>query len=173
MEELSTLEISSIAGLPAHPLVVHGAVVLVPLAAVALIAIGWRKDWRKHYSLPVALIAWAGWFLAQMASGSGEALEHDLKGAARQAGQNVRFGDHTELGSTAAFIALILAIAATGLWVIDRWGSRFNLPPWATTAMYAAGCLAAVAATAWMVQAGHTGAQLAWDTNAGAAALLK
>ncbi|MCB9482719.1 MAG: hypothetical protein H6675_01805 [Dehalococcoidia bacterium] len=54
------MEISSIAGLPAHPLVVHGAVVLVPLAAVALIAIGWRKDWRKHYSLPVALIAWAG-----------------------------------------------------------------------------------------------------------------
>ncbi|MGE3961862.1 MAG: DUF2231 domain-containing protein [Dehalococcoidia bacterium] len=167
------MEISSIAGLPAHPLVVHGAVVLVPLAAVALVAMGWRKQWRAHYALPVAVIAWAGWFMAQLASGSGEALEHDLRGAARAAGQNVRFGDHPELGETAAFIALLLAITATALWAVDRWGARFRLPSWTATAAYGAGCLAAVAATAWMVQAGHTGAELAWDTNAGVAALLK
>lgn len=167
------MEFSSIAGLPAHPLVVHGAVVLVPLAAIALVGVGWRKEWRKQYALPVALIAWAGALLALLASNSGEALDHDLKGAARAAGQNIRFGEHTELGSTAAFIAVILAITATALWAADRWGVRFNLPTWVPPVMYGLGCLTALAATAWMVQAGHTGAQLAWDTNAGAAALLK
>jgi hypothetical protein len=38
-------------GLPAHPLLVHAAVVLVPLAAVALVTTGWRETWRRAYLL--------------------------------------------------------------------------------------------------------------------------
>jgi hypothetical protein len=47
-------------GLPAHPLVVHAAVVLVPLAALAFVATGWRAAWRQAYYLPIMLLAVAG-----------------------------------------------------------------------------------------------------------------
>ncbi len=168
------MEISQIAGLPAHPLLVHAAVVLVPLAAIALLLTGWRRAWRERYALPIAAIAWVGWLMSQFASGSGEALEHDLKTAARTAGTTApKFGDHTGLGQTAAVIALGLAIMATALWVSSRWGERLKLPAWTPTAIYGAAAVVGLVATGWMVQAGHTGAQLAWDTNAGAAALLK
>ena len=40
-----------------HPLVVHVAVVLVPLAALALIAVGWRKHGARLYMLPIVLMA--------------------------------------------------------------------------------------------------------------------
>jgi hypothetical protein len=51
---------SSVFGLPAHPLVVHMAVVLVPLAALSLIAVGWNKAWRHTYYLPITLLALGG-----------------------------------------------------------------------------------------------------------------
>lgn len=167
------MEISQIAGLPAHPFIVHGAVVLVPLAALAMLLTAWRHDWRRAYSLPIALLAWTGWLFSLLASGSGEELEHDLKGAARAAGVAApRIGDHGEIGEGAAFVALLLALAATALWAVDRLPARWSRPSWTPTALYALSALVAIVATGWMVQAGHTGAELAWSTNAGAAALL-
>ncbi|MCA9849748.1 MAG: hypothetical protein KC461_03785 [Dehalococcoidia bacterium] len=88
------MEISQVPALPAHPLIVYAAVVLVPPAALAVLLTAWRRDWRRAYSLPIALIAWAGWAFSQLAAGSGEQLEHDLKGAARAAGVAApRFGE--------------------------------------------------------------------------------
>jgi len=167
------VEISQIAGLPAHPLIVHGAVVLVPLAALALLLTAWRRAWREAYALPIALLAWTGWGFSQLAAGSGEGLEHDLRGAARAAGVAApRFGEHAELGETAAFLALLVAVAATALWAVDRLPGRWPQPHWLPGALYVTSAVVAVMGAGWMVQAGHTGADLAWSTNAGAAALL-
>jgi hypothetical protein len=48
------LEINRMFGLPAHPLLVHAAVVLVPLAAVSFIITGVREVWRRaYYPLPL------------------------------------------------------------------------------------------------------------------------
>lgn len=64
--------LSTLFNLPAHALLVHGAVVLVPLAALALVATGWRASWRHAYSFPCALLAGGGMvfaFLAQQTGG--------------------------------------------------------------------------------------------------------
>ena len=85
----------SIYGLPAHPFVVHLAVVLVPLAAIATIAVGWNARWRHRYYLPIALVAIigaVGAFLAQQTGGS-------LRRALRQAGKHV--GNHPQQGNVA------------------------------------------------------------------------
>ena len=52
--------IDKVGGVPVHPLVVHGAVVLVPLAVLALIALGWKAEWRRSYALHIAVLALAG-----------------------------------------------------------------------------------------------------------------
>lgn len=156
------LEISNLAGLPAHALLVHAAVVLVPLAATALAVTCWRSEWRKAYSLPVGLLALAGAVAAFLAKESGEPLEEAVKRAAQGEGVRARFGEHPEQGDTAFVFAVLLAVVAIGLWAVDRYGERFNLPRWAPMATYGVAVVPAALALVTMIVAGHSGAQLVW-----------
>ncbi|CUR55862.1 conserved membrane hypothetical protein [metagenome] len=64
-------------GLPLHPLVVHAAVIFVPLAALAALAYALVPKWRwalRHPSLALAVVAAAS---TQVASLSGESLRDD------------------------------------------------------------------------------------------------
>lgn len=156
------MELERIAGLPAHPLLVHAAVVLVPLAAIALLATGWRRSWRQSFLLPVLGLALAGAVAAILAASSGEPLEHSVREAAKAAGENARFGEHPEEGEAAeiwsvAFAASVLAYAA-----VAQWWRSLSLPSWAPRAAYAGAGLLGVAATGFIVAAGHSGAQLVW-----------
>lgn len=139
----------TIAGLPAHPLVVHAAVVLVPLAAVFHVATGWRPTWRRVYALPAAAVGIAGAVFAWLAKASGEPLEDSVKSAARAVGQRARFGDHPEQGD-AGFAVLAF---------VER---KRPLPRWAPLAAWAAAGIIGVVAIATMTVAGHSGAQLVW-----------
>lgn len=156
------LAFDTITGLPAHALLVHAAVVLVPLAAIALAVVGWRSDWRQHYSLPVAIVAVVGAGFAFLAKQSGEPLRNSLRETARSAGERVNFGDHPEQGDTAFVMAFFFAAAAVGVWLIDRYGPRYNLPKWAPTAAYGVALVPALLAIVTMIVAGHSGATLVW-----------
>lgn len=156
--------LSDLFGLPAHALLVHAAVVLVPLAGVGLAALGWRPHWRRAYSLPIALIALAGAVFSVLAAQSGGPLERSVRAAASsQTGQRVFFGEHPEEGNRAEFFAVVLAITCIGFWAIDRWNERFDLPKWAPRAAYWAALLPVAASLLTMVAAGHSGAQLVWN----------
>ena len=157
------LAFETIAGLPAHALLVHAAVILVPLAAIGLAVIGWKAEWRKHYSLPVALVAAAGAVFAFLAKQSGGPLEDSVRRAASAAGvARPRFGEHPEQGDTAFFFAMLFGIAAVGVWGIDRYRERFGLPTWSPLAAYAVALIPAVLALVTMTVAGHSGATLVW-----------
>jgi hypothetical protein len=154
---------STLLGLPAHALLVHAAVVLVPLAGLALAATGWRAGWRKAYSLPVALIAAAGGLFTILAAQTRGPLQRSVREAAEAAGAGrPRFGEHPQQGNTAEFFAIVLAVTAIGFWAIDRWGPRFGLPKWLPMASYVAALLPALLAILSMIAAGHSGAQLVW-----------
>lgn len=152
----------TIAGLPAHPLVVHAAVVLVPLAAVFHVATGWRPAWRRVYALPAAAVGIAGAVFAWLAKASGEPLEDSVKSAARAVGQRARFGDHPEQGDAAFFWAAVLGIALAGFAVLAFVERKRPLPRWAPLAAWAAAGIIGVVAIATMTVAGHSGAQLVW-----------
>ncbi len=159
----------SIFGLPAHPLVVHAAVVLVPLAALALIALGWRQAWRRAYYAPIAVLSIAGAVAAFLAKESGESLAESV----RRAGKHV--GEHPEQGDTAFVAAGLLAAACIALYVYESFGERirarlnlserFRLPFDENLALYAIAVPIAVLAIYTMVVAGHSGATLVWKTN--------
>lgn len=153
------LGIDSISGLPLHALVVHVAVVLVPLAALAFILLGWKAEWRQHYALPVAVLAVGGAAAAILAAATGGSLEETIREAA---GTRVRFGEHPEQGDSARLFAVIFAIGAVGLWTLEAWRERLGLQSWTSTATYAVSSLVGVIAIATMVVAGHSGAALVW-----------
>ena len=61
-------------GLPLHPLVVHAAVIVTPVAA--LLALGLvRPSWRERLRWPAAGAAAVAWGLVWVARASGKALE--------------------------------------------------------------------------------------------------
>lgn len=124
------LGVSSVFGVPLHPLVVHAAVVLVPLSAVAMIVLCWKSDWRRRYGLPIALLAIGGAVAALLAAQTGSDLEATIRQAASAAGTRARFGDHPEQGDTAKVFAVFFAMAAAGLWVLETWRERLRLQAW-------------------------------------------
>lgn len=142
-------------GLPVHPLVIHAAVVLVPLTALGLIAMAlWPRFSRTHGWLVVAsgLVATASCFVAKQ---SGEALEE-------------RVGepgfDHGELGELMPILAAVLLIAVLLLWLVDRSAPTAGPPPRRALRVVVAviGVLVAVGNLVWVVRVGDSGAKSVW-----------
>jgi hypothetical protein len=69
--------VDSVNGLPLHVLVVHAAVILVPVAALLALALV-RPSWRMRLRWPAALAALAAWLLVWLARASGTALMTSL-----------------------------------------------------------------------------------------------
>lgn len=61
-------------GLPLHPLVVHAAVIVTPVAALAALALV-RPSWRQRLRWPAAIAVAVAWGLVWVARASGKALE--------------------------------------------------------------------------------------------------
>jgi hypothetical protein len=157
------LVLSEIFGLPSHALLVHAAVVLVPLAAVALVVTGWRADWRRQYGFGVMLLAVAGAGFSFLAKQSGGALRKTIRAAASSAGTPANFGGHPQQGDRAFIVAVIFGLTAVAWWAVDRYRTRAGLPGWAPVATYVVAVGVGGLATLLMVIAGHSGATLVWN----------
>jgi uncharacterized membrane protein len=149
----------TVAGLPLHPLVVHAAVVLVPLAALALIATGWRASLRARFGAPLAIAAVVGWLAAFVASQSGDALAEEIEDLSRKAHDAIE--GHEESGELAMITTLLFTLGAIALCAAQRYAGR--LPTWAPTVVYGLASLAGLAAMIAMTLAGDSGARLVWQ----------
>lgn len=137
-------------GLPLHPLVVHGAIALIPLAALGAIAISLVPSWSRRFGILVWPLALVGTGLALFAEETGESLE-DIVGDP---------GRHAELGELVKFPAFGIAALAAVLWWIDTHSTGRRS---AGTKLIALGLmLASVAGIVTVVLAGHSGAQEVW-----------
>ncbi|GAA3244206.1 hypothetical protein GCM10017691_49980 [Pseudonocardia petroleophila] len=146
----------SVAGVPAHPLLVHAVVVLLPLAALGAVAVAVRPAWARPYGPLVAAGALAGAVTALLARVAGEQLEDAIEitpGFEPVIEQHERFGTFTVF---AAWPFAVLAVAAFLLARRDR-----GRIAWALAAV--AGGVAVVA----VVLAGHSGAAAVWGDVVG------
>ena len=102
--------LDSVAGLPMHPLIVHGAVVLVPLAALGLMLMAVRPAFSRRFGVLVVIVAGAGAVASVAAKLSGEEL------AERVGTPEV----HAELGDVMPLVALGLFVLGLVFWLVDR-----------------------------------------------------
>ena len=138
----------TIDGLPIHPLAVHGAVVLLPLAAIALAILIFVPKWRKAY-LPLTVGALAvSTVLAYIAKESGEAL-------ADRVGEPQTHADLGEILFPAAAGLTALALAFFFLQRKDR-------PKWQIQGVAAAALVGIISVSTLTYFVGHTGAQATW-----------
>jgi hypothetical protein len=101
---------TTINGLPAHTLLVHAVVVLVPLAAVLLVLVGLWPPARQRLSLLTAVLAGLALISVPLTTSAGEWLEHHLP-------RTSLIHAHAELGDTMlpwaiALFAVAAAVAA-------------------------------------------------------------
>jgi len=106
-----------LAGLPLHPLLVHSAVVLVPLVAIGALVMSYLPSFSRRHGkliLILAAIAQVSVFLAKM---SGEAFSEILD-------KNV--AKHAELGEIAPLVTLPMVALIYLRWRMDRAGSSIG-----------------------------------------------
>jgi uncharacterized membrane protein len=156
------MEIESLFGLPAHPLLVHAAVVLVPLAAIGTVAIAVWPAARRRLGWVVVGLGAVAFVFALLAQGSGEELEHKVE-------ESELVEEHAELGDTMPWFALPIALTAAGVMVLDRRRQRTDegtRPAWmgpAVIVVSGAAILASVVGTVRIAQVGHSGARATWQ----------
>lgn len=137
-------------GLPLHPLVVHAAVVLVPLACLGALTVIVSARLRDRYGWLTVGFAVAAAASAVVARLSGEAF------AASLGVDGPLVATHRSFGQLVPFPAVMLAITLTvGLLLPERsrWGWRVSA---------GLSVLAALAGLILVVLTGHSGATAVW-----------
>lgn len=151
----------TIFGLPVHVLVLHAAVVLVPMAAglsVLLVALpaaarrfGIQRVWLQRAGAGVVLLDLAALVLVWVAIQSGQELQRRLGSG------DPLIQQHAELGDAMLWFAVAMLVA-TALYVYLLRYSR------AVTIVASVLVLAtAVSAGVWLVRVGHSGAEAVWS----------
>jgi len=156
--------LDSLFGLPAHPLVVHAAVVLVPLAALGTVVIALWPAARTRVGWIVAALGVAGFFAAFLAKESGEALL-----ATTVATPLVQ--DHADMGTWGVIGAFLVGGSACSVMLLDtavRLRAAKGQPAWSVTRplTFLVGVVAvvlSVVGTVLVVDVGHSGAKATWD----------
>ena len=149
-------------GLPIHPLVVHGVVVLLPLAVLGTVAIAVRPAWRVTYGLLVVACAAVATALLPVATSSGEALEEHVGDP----------GEHAQLGDQLIWFAIPLLVLAAAMVLLERRRAAGKVAIGPSVLPVAVAGLAVVAALATGVQVyrvGDSGARAAWGDQVSSA----
>ena len=151
-------------GLPAHVLLVHAIVVLLPLSALVLALTAVWPAARRRLAGPNAILAILVVGLVPITTSAGEWLEHRLA-------PNALIHQHAELGDTAIYATLGVAVVATVVWWRQREGSgrtpsgRTFLAPTSaalTTTLTVVALLISAAAVYDIVRIGDSGAKASW-----------
>ncbi|MEV5413451.1 DUF2231 domain-containing protein [Thermopolyspora sp. NPDC052614] len=170
-----------ILGLPAHPLIIHAAVVFIPLLAIVSVGYAVLPGWRARLGWAVVALGIAGPLSAIAARASGLALVDELFGGEYPEGVlGQRVEEHAGLATPLTIVAVALGVVALLLvYFARRAGSAAQEPAGgagqrATAVKTSAGnttvtmvlsvvtIVLALAALYFVVRTGHSGATAVW-----------
>lgn len=166
-----TVQINDIGGLPAHPLIVHLPVVLVPLATIGAGLMLARPSWRRALGIPTAVLAVIAAFATQLAVESGESLEDHVR-------RSELIETHAHIAEQARPWIFLFAVVMVAVVVWDLVQRRRvasvapetdeRRPPVRSVVargvvvLTVVGLLLGVGATVGVYRAGHSGAKATW-----------
>ncbi len=149
-ESESTGIFDLVLGLPVHPLIVHAAVVLVPLAALAAIAMAIKPSISRKYGAVVIGLAVVGQLSSIAAKLSGEALLERL---------DLEIERHVSFGNNAPLTSLPLLALVVVLYRVDKKRSSTHLRKLIASLTVPA----AIFAAGYIALTGHSGAEAVWS----------
>jgi magnesium-transporting ATPase (P-type) len=162
------MELGKLFGLPAHPLLVHAPVALIPLCAAGAILIVVSASWRQRIGWVVVVLAGVAGVASQLAASSGEALQEALDR------ESQLIHRHAELGETFVWFAIAFFVALLALMIWDTMqrraaagaGDNDSAAPTGRTVMLILSIvvvITAVGASYRVYQVGHSGAKAVWS----------
>ena len=140
-------------GLPLHPLLVHGAVVLLPLAGLGAIFIATNIKRSKSFGGAVSLLAAVAALFGFLAMASGRDLAAAIGYGEKQ---------HFVLGGWLPWFGLALFVVTLLLWLMDKKPPKRNL---LSKILSIIAIAIAIGTIGWTVYVGHLGAELTWSTR--------
>lgn len=163
------MEIGKLFGLPAHPLLVHAPIVLLPLASVGAIAM-LLPSWRRRIGWIVVALAGISVVAIQLSIESGYPLEEGTESGT----SHELINRHADLAEQLRPIAALFFLVLLGFMVFEWWKTRqlsadgvadptsqvARMP--ASRALYAGTAVLALLAAVWVVRVGHSGADATW-----------
>lgn len=168
------MELEKLFGLPAHPLLVHMPVVLIPLAGLIAVVFAFKPAWLDRYGWGLVALSGLGALGGILAAGSGEGLEELQEAAGESASAAAE--DHFELGELARTLGIVFFLVVLTV-VVVRWYARKRAATegvWSLAGSKAAAVVMSIAlvvsagaATYAISTAGHQGAKLVWDEEGG------
>ena len=164
---------STLFGLPTHAMIVHAAVVLIPLAALAVLLHAFWPAARRRLGAGTPILAGIALILTPLATSSGDNLEHMV-------GENALVEKHAELADGLLPWVLGLFVVGLGLWLLDRRRARAGArtapagadgpgarrtgePRWLPVVAGVLAVVAVVGTVQQVVRAGHAGAEATWS----------
>jgi hypothetical protein len=144
----------TINGLPAHVLLVHAVVVLLPLAALAVVLHAVWPAARRRLGVVTPLLSIVVLILVPITTSAGEDLEKKMGGG------NPLIERHAELADQILPWTIALVVVALAQWAIGRW--RPDLMLAARIPVGVLSVAVAVVATVVLVRAGDAGAKATW-----------
>ncbi len=116
---LTQNDLITVDGIPAHPLIVHAVVVLLPLAAVGGLVIALRASWRRRFGMVVLALAVLSVAAVPLATRTGNQLK-----TAMDLPDNQLIERHADLGDELLPFALAFGIAVLFLVIAGRLADR-------------------------------------------------
>jgi uncharacterized membrane protein len=161
---LIPVEIHRAFGLPAHPLLLHVPVILVPLAGLAALALVTRPAWIERHGLPAGAVAVAATAATILTVGAGEAFREDRGGGGGgPAGETARLNEHAESGDTLRILVILFTLGFVG-WMYTH---RRRLSGPASIALRVGVAALGIASIFFVIRTGHLGAELTWGRQGG------
>jgi magnesium-transporting ATPase (P-type) len=147
-------------GLPLHALIVHAAVVLVPLAAIAAGLFAVVPNWRFVLRWPVLVSAIVSFVTLYITKLSGQNLKNQRFASATGVLKE-RIAAHQQRANTLFLISIgFVVVVVGGVWLLGF--ARSKLP---TAAQWAVSLVVvgfSVATLVWVVLTGEAGARTIW-----------
>ena len=158
--------LTEIAGIPSHPLLVHGAVVLLPLAALALLLAAWWPAARARLGAGLPVLALVAAVACYLAKESGERLEKlpSMASMRAQIEEHSTQATATFLWSVGLLVFAVLVWAGSSSVVAARFSGATVLSGRIGAVVLGVLSTLAVAASIWgVIAAGHSGATMVWS----------
>ncbi len=160
--EVDMLALTSIDGLPAHVLLVHIPVVLIPLGAAGAVAMLWPRV-RQMIGWWVAGVLVIAGIATQLAIESGKSLREYVHRTAL-----VR--EHVRIGENVRPWLLLMFLALVGVMIVDQMMKRRGEPTTGRDPLRIAGIVLAVLSILfsamsvyWIYRIGHSGSKAVWQ----------
>jgi hypothetical protein len=162
-------------GLPAHPVVVHAAVVLTPLAVLLVLAFALLPSWRWASRWPALLVTLAATGAVVVAKYSGQALYDDRIAHLPPSRVTELVATHASRGDVLFWVTIAFAVmvvlafyllpAPSGLrgGRLDHAGRQEG---WVGIVVPGALVVLGIVVTIWVVLTGDAGARAVWSSLA-------